>query len=93
MEEFFPYIDLKVNLIDDFKIKNIFNHKERLPVSFMNFVENNFSFASCDAIYVGFNNMLNCTFTLTFLLAHLKVSIMNHCHGCGLNQINKYAKF
>ena len=41
----FPYINLKVILVNDFKIKNIFNHKERLSVSCMSSVVYKFSCA------------------------------------------------
>ena len=49
VEKFFLYIDLKIILVYYFKIKNVFNHKERLPVSYMSLAVYKFRYASCDA--------------------------------------------
>ena len=54
--KFFPCINLKVILVNNFNIKDIFNHKERLPDSCKSSVIYKYSCESCDATYVGSTN-------------------------------------
>ena len=89
--KFFPFIDIKVILVNDFKIKNLFSHKERLPVGCMSSVVYKFCCASCDATYVGSTcKQLICrvqqhaglSFRTNLPLGKPEdSSIRNHCHG------------
>ena len=52
-EKFYPHIDLKLVFFNSLTIKQLLNHKERLPDGLRSGVCYNFTCSACSATYVG----------------------------------------
>ena len=53
IDKYFSYVDLKVILINNFKISNFFKFKDKLPLGCESSVIYSYSCTSCDVSYVG----------------------------------------
>ena len=53
LSKFYPYLDLRIILINNHKIGSYFKFKDRVPIGCQSSVVYSFSCASCDASYIG----------------------------------------
>ena len=95
-EKYFPYIKPNIVLVNDYKVRNIFKYKDRIPKCCMSSVVYKFCCASCGASYVGSTQKsLYCRAqqhvgrsyrTNSPLSSPVESSIRNHCHNiCKVN--------